>query len=262
MRLKTTCAAIALLACAAFPLLAAQVGSPPSTGFALPDGAWLSGLAAGNNIAVQSGLTATASGTQATAVQLGQTVELFQLDTVATNGDSVALPICAANPAGQQISIRNNGAASASVFASPLTNQISGTVDTLNGSATVALAVGPGAVATFRCIKTGQWAGAASGSGGLTSIASGACGAGANGAIVAGSTNSTGAFTVGAAATTQCSIGFSPVLGAAPKACNVTPINLTAAGNMTNTFIASKSTTAFVVQATQLNSAQFNYICQ
>ena len=66
-------------------------------------------------------------------------------------------------------------------------------------------------------------------SAGLPTIASGACGATTNGAVVAGSTNQTGSITIGAAGTSTCTVSFSATLGAAPKACIIQPANSAAA---------------------------------
>lgn len=61
---------------------------------------------------VATGLTATASGTKATALQL--TASLNVLGTVATNADSVLLPTD--RRVGDEVIIVNDGAANAQVF--------------------------------------------------------------------------------------------------------------------------------------------------
>lgn len=95
---------------------------------------------------------------------------------------------------------------------------------------------------------------------GTPSIASGACGTGANGTI--SGTNASGAITIGASATTACTISFSATLTAAPKACLIFPGNAAAAA--TGTTVASvtaPSTTQWGIGGSALANTVYRYIC-
>lgn len=109
----------------------AAVGTPPGTGFQLIDGAWLNGMAGGSNYTYQAGITAKASGLQSTCVNLSPNIYLLQADTVATTGDSVCLPFAIA---GQNFSLRNNGAQTLGIYAQPGTNLQTATTDTINNT--------------------------------------------------------------------------------------------------------------------------------
>jgi hypothetical protein len=145
------------LVCLGF-LAHATVGVPPipATGPGLVDGTWLNGLAGGSNFAYQSGITAHAGGTQAAAFQLLPGVALFQISTVATTGDSVALPECVQ---GTWLMIANAGTGTLDVYGSPITNGASGTLDTINATAgTSAYTLATNTNAIFFCPKNGAWA--------------------------------------------------------------------------------------------------------
>jgi hypothetical protein len=97
---------------------------------------------------------------------------------------------------------------------------------------------------------------------GTPAIASGACGTTTNGAVVAGSTNQSGNITIGAAATTTCTLTWSATLGVAPNACVFFPANATAAA--TGTTVArtgAPSTTQVVLTGGALANANYSYIC-
>ncbi len=97
---------------------------------------------------------------------------------------------------------------------------------------------------------------------GLPTIASGACGTTTNGAVVAGSTNQSGNITIGAAATTTCTISWSATLSVAPNACVFFPANAAAAA--TGTTVArtgAPSTTQVVLTGSALANANYSYIC-
>jgi hypothetical protein len=97
---------------------------------------------------------------------------------------------------------------------------------------------------------------------GLPTIASGACGATTNGAVVAGSTNQTGNITIGSAATTSCTVSFSATLTVAPNSCVIFPTNATAAATGTTVAYVSAITTAhFVITGSALASANYEYLC-
>ncbi len=126
----------------------AIIGTPPGTGFALPDGNWLNGLANGHNRSAQYGITAHAGGTKAAAFQLPAQVAQLQVDTVASTSDSVLLPPCGAS--GIEIVIANAGANTLSIYGK-------GT-DTINAAATANnydLTTNTNAV--FWCVKSGLW---------------------------------------------------------------------------------------------------------
>lgn len=98
--------------------------------------------------------------------------------------------------------------------------------------------------------------------GSAPAIASGACGTGTNGAVVAGSTATSGQITIGAAATTTCTATFTPALTVAPKACTFFPMNAAAAATGTTVAFASAPTTAgFVLNGTALANANYAYQC-
>lgn len=97
---------------------------------------------------------------------------------------------------------------------------------------------------------------------GTPTIASGACGATTNGAVVAGSTNQSGQITIGAATTTTCTISWSATLSSAPKSCVFFPMNATAAATGTTVAYASAPTTTQVVlNGSALANANYAYLC-
>lgn len=95
---------------------------------------------------------------------------------------------------------------------------------------------------------------------GTPTIASGACGATTNGAIVAGSTNQSGQFTIGAATTTSCTISFSTTI-TAPDMCVFSPMNAAAIASTTLPRIAAPTTAGFVFTGSVLASTNWGYIC-
>jgi len=97
---------------------------------------------------------------------------------------------------------------------------------------------------------------------GLPTIASGACGATSNGAVVAGSTNQSGNITIGAAATTTCTVSFSATLASAPKSCQIEPTNAAAAAQGTTVaYVSSVTTAGFVITGTALANANYGFLC-
>ena len=109
----------------------ALTGQPPVNGFQTPDGTWLLGLAGGQNYTYQYGITAHAGGTQAACQSLNAGIYLFEIDTVATNNDSVCLPFAVQ---GLNFSIRNAGAATLAIYAQSGTNLATSSTDTINGA--------------------------------------------------------------------------------------------------------------------------------
>lgn len=95
----------------------------------------------------------------------------------------------------------------------------------------------------------------------VPTIASGACGTTTNGAVVAGSTSMSGQITIGAAATTTCTVTFGAVLPQAPKSCTFFPMNATAATAATNVFGSAPTTGGFVLNGTNLASSNYAYQC-
>lgn len=96
---------------------------------------------------------------------------------------------------------------------------------------------------------------------GLPTIASGACGTTTNGAVVAGSTNQAGSITIGAAATTTCTISWSATLASAPKACVFMAMNAAAIAATTLPFVSAPSTAGVVFNGAVLASTNWSYIC-
>lgn len=108
-------------------------------------------------------------------------------------------------------------------------------------------------------------AGAVTASGQITStfgtptIASGACGTGTNGTIAG--TNQSGAITIGASATTTCTVSFSATI-TAPNACLVFPGNATAAATGTTVaWVGAPSTSQWVLNGSALANTVYRYIC-
>jgi len=96
---------------------------------------------------------------------------------------------------------------------------------------------------------------------GLPTIASGACGASTNGAVVANSTNQSGSITIGGSATATCTVVFSATLATIPNACLIQPANAAAALiSTTGAYISSVTASQFVITGT-LASANYYYFC-
>lgn len=98
-----------------------------------------------------------------------------------------------------------------------------------------------------------------SGTGFAPTISGGACGAGANGTVAG--TNFSGIVTIGAAATTTCTITFaSPIIP--PSACTIFPGNAAAADQATTLARAgAPSSTAWVITGSVLANTVYNYNC-
>lgn len=89
-------------------------------------------------------------------------------------------------------------------------------------------------------------------------IGSGDCGAGANGAVVAGSNDQGMKVTIGATATTSCTVTFSKAWPSAPRACIQAAMNSTAAGAAAE---ISWNTTTVTLSGTALASANYSIVC-
>ena len=138
-------------------------------------------------------------------------------------------------------------------FTAPTTNPSApGTIDNMTIGATT-----PQAGTFTKLAASGQITTAA----GLPTIASGACGATTNGAVVAGSTNQAGSITIGSAATTTCTISWSATLAAAPKACVFMAMNAAAIAATTLPFVGTPGTTSVVLNGAVLASTNWSYIC-
>ena len=133
----------------------AVTGQRPFDGFGSIDGTWLRGLSGGLNWYPQSAITAHAGGTQAAAFQLPSGVYLIEVDTVATNGDSVMLPQCLR---GTQFYLANAGASTLNVYGNVAVNPVTGSADTINATAgSTAYTMATNTNAYFFCAKDGAW---------------------------------------------------------------------------------------------------------
>lgn len=91
-------------------------------------------------------------------------------------------------------------------------------------------------------------------------IASGGCGTGSNGTVAG--TNQAGKVTIGATATTACTVKFSATLASVPKSCVIFPANAGAAATGTTVAYVSSITAAqFVITGSALASTAYNFIC-
>lgn len=131
-----------------------MTGIPPSLGPLLADGAWLQGLANGQNSSYISGIAAAGT-TQATATQLPPNFRMIQVDTVPV-GSGVALP-----PAvpGTEILLYISPNQTIIIYPSILNNPLTGTQDTVNnGSSLSVTGASQGAPRVIFCAKLGAWA--------------------------------------------------------------------------------------------------------
>jgi hypothetical protein len=134
-----------------------MVGVTPISGGgpALLDQTWALGVAQGRNYTYQNGITAHAGGTQAAAFQLVPGAAIYEVDTVATTGDSIAL--FAAIP-GHAIAILNAGASTLDVYAyAGISNGVSAGDKINNSSNSTAYQLTTFQMATFFCAKAGVW---------------------------------------------------------------------------------------------------------
>lgn len=114
---------------------ASNIGIQPNpSGFQMIDGAWVNGLAQGNNMTYQSGITAAGT-TAATATVLNPNIYLNEIDTVASS-TGVQLPFAIVPDV---TIIRNNGAQTLTVYPNPGTNLATGATDTVNGGTSVSV---------------------------------------------------------------------------------------------------------------------------
>lgn len=114
-------------------VFASNIGVTPNpAGFQMIDGQWLIGLAQGNNLTYQSGITAAGTGAS-TATVLNPNIYLNEVDTVASS-TGIALPFAIVPDI---TIIRNNGSNPLNVYANAGTNAATGTTDTVNGGSSV-----------------------------------------------------------------------------------------------------------------------------
>jgi hypothetical protein len=143
------------LVAAAVGTAVALTGTPPtpSNGFGMVDGAWLNGLAGGQNETYQSAISAAGT-TQATATVVPAGIALVEVDTVPASS-GIALPSAIA---GTEIQIFNSTATTMKIYPSVANNPVTGVQDTINGgtSLTVTGASG-GTVSALMCAKNGVW---------------------------------------------------------------------------------------------------------
>lgn len=208
---------------------------------------------------VASGGTGAATLTSK-GVVYGNGTSAVGITAAGTNGQ-VLLGVTAGNPAfgtvSQDCAITNAG-----VLTCTKTNNVSfgtaATVNTGTSGATIPLLNG----ANVFSGATNSFSGQIITSAGLPTIASGACGTTTNGAVVAGSTNQAGNITIGAAATTVCTVSFSATLASAPKSCVIQPANAAAAAvGTTIAYVSSITTAQFVITGSALANANYSYIC-
>lgn len=131
------------------------VGIPADSGFALQDSPFVNGIAAGQNAASQV-ITAFAGGGQAGAKGISPNALLVEIGTVATAGDSVALPFAVK---GTWMVVFNASANSANMYGRVPVNKLTGVIDTINGTAgSTAYAIAGGVSVLFFCPANGIWA--------------------------------------------------------------------------------------------------------
>jgi hypothetical protein len=140
----------AIVAGAIGAAMAGIVGTQPGTGFQLNDGAWLNGLASGNNNSFQSGVTAAGT-TAATCTIVNPNVYMVEIDTVAAS-TGVCLSFAVAPDV--QV-IRNAGAQTLTIYPNPATNVATATTDTINGGTSVAVLTNKSAFCFVA--KSGIW---------------------------------------------------------------------------------------------------------
>lgn len=98
------------------------------------------------------------------------------------------------------------------------------------------------------------------GTGSVPTISSGACGAGANGTIAAGSRSNAGTVQIGATAATVCTIVFAAAMTTAPV-CVIAPADSAGVGATVLAYISANTVNGFVITGTALANVNFNYIC-
>jgi len=290
--LKKVLLAAAALAFSMSVALAQTLPLPGTNGPSLGDFATnlytlTKGVEAGSTVGVGTALSVSQTSAQANCTQLGEVNMVHVVGTSASTG-YICLPRATL---GFYKVILNQTTSPISIYGGGTGNQSTpGTQDTINGTtgSTAYTALGSRQQAVCVVATAGAWncavaangtanpglfttlsaTGVATFSGqivvtgqGLPTIASGACGATTNGAVVAGSTNQAFSITIGSAATTTCTISWSATLASAPKACTFSPMNAAAIAATTLPFISIPSTTAVVFNGAVLASTNWSFIC-
>ena len=229
--------------------------TPFQPGYRLIDGTDLNKAINYPVCASQDGITATASGTQATAYQL--TAYLSRVTTVATGADAVALP-----PAvpGLEVSVINSGANSMQVFG----NYAAG--DTINGVATATgIAQAAGTTFTYTCSTQGKWIQNGANAGGYTGTFDGVLGGNTPAAATTTTLKASSKITY-----TGVRVGTFVCNGATPVTvtnANVTAnsmifVSLNTVGGTVGAIPAVKTITAatgFTVAGTASDTSTYNY---
>lgn len=99
------------------------------------------------------------------------------------------------------------------------------------------------------------------GNGNLPVIASDACGAGANGAVVSGSNDQGIRITIGGAATTSCAVTFNAAWVNNPRSCELTAMNATASDQATTRAYITWSASAVTITGAALAGANYSISC-
>ena len=137
--------------------------------------------------------------------------------------------------------------------------------DGLSGAIVLSAGVTPTVLLDFNATNTAEWTitGNIVSAGTTPTIASGACGATTNGTVT-GSDNA-GKVTIGASATTACTISFHATLAVAPSACIITAANAAAAVQVatvaTGIYVTPPTTSQFVINGAVLASTVWEFHC-
>src|SRR6185312_9754482 len=115
------------------------------------DGTWLNGLAGGQNMIYQNGLTAAGS-SQTTALAISPGIALVELSTVGS-GTGINLPT--ALP-GQCVIVFNHGSNTLTVYPAVRNNPVTGSQDTIGGSTSATLTTATGS-ARYCSGTAGKW---------------------------------------------------------------------------------------------------------
>jgi len=176
----------------------------------------------------QDNITAHAGGGQASAVQLGHTQS--RVTTVATAGDSVALPKAIA---GSEVQVINAGANPMQIFGKI------GATDTINGVAgATGISMPPGGLGIFICVSAGVWTLDGPGSGAVGNFPTVTAQDGLTAHAGGGQGSATALPAQINRVTTVASANDSVVLPAAKAGLQVTVVNAAAANSM-NVFPAT-----------------------
>jgi hypothetical protein len=130
-------------------------GNPPtpSNGPGLVDGAWLNGLAGGQNESYVSGIKAAGT-TQATCTPLPASIAIIEIDTVPASS-GVCLPSALQ---GTEFTVFNSTGTTLLYYPAVANNPVTAAQDTINGGTSFSVTgVSGGAVSVFVSAKNGVW---------------------------------------------------------------------------------------------------------